>query len=121
MKTKITLLALLLTASICWGQPVPGVTKVVVIVSENQPPDHLNIWPPDFDVATVGHSKTLGTVPLMHGTDPPLANCGHGYGQALSDIDKGLMDGFAAFCPVVNGVNQAYVQLYCVDVPWLCG
>lgn len=101
-------------------QAIAGVTHVVVIVSENQSGDSLcPAFPVGFDCATTGTSKTLGLVPLTHRADPPLANCGHGYSQALSDIDNGLMDGFSRWCPVVNGVNQAYTQLYATDIPWL--
>lgn len=115
MKTSILILCLV--ASV-FAQ-IPGVQHVVIIVAENQSGDHLcPAFPAAFDCASTGIQKT-GIVTLTHSADPPLANCGHGYSQALSDIDSGLMDGFYKFCPVINGINQAYTQLYATDIPWL--
>jgi phospholipase C len=117
MKTVFVLLLL----SACAVAQIPGINHIVIITSENQSADRLGpLMPSGFDFVSVGQSKTLGTVALTHSADPPLDNPGHGYAQAVSDIDGGKMDGFAAFAQTVNGVNQAYTQLYCTDLPWLC-
>jgi phospholipase C len=109
---------LLLFAVSAFAQ-VPGITHVVIIVSENQSGDHLcPAFPVGFDCASVGMSAGVA-VPLAHGIDPPVANCAHGYSQAKADINDGKMDGFGRYCKIYNHVNQAYTQLYATDIPWL--
>lgn len=114
-----SIVVLLFAVSFAWSQVIPGVQHVVVIVPENRSFDHLLGTFPGAEGTLVGHMKNGVTVALAHSTDPPLANCNHTWGAAHSDIDHGLMDGFAANCKVVNGVNQAYVQLWQSDIPQL--
>lgn len=111
--------ALLLLFAIGAYAQVPRLTHIVIIVGENHSGDNLcPAFPASFDCASFGMSAGQ-VVPLVHGVDPPLANCGHGYGQAKADVDGGKMDGFAKYCKIFNGVNQAYTQLYATDIPWL--
>lgn len=112
-----TLFAMVLLAVSAFGQ-IAGVQHVVIIVSENRSFDHMFGTYPGADGVTVGQTKT-GPLALAHSTDPPLVNCPHNWGQAHTDIDGGKMDGFAANCSVVGGINQAYVQLWQSDIPQL--
>jgi phospholipase C len=115
MKTLLAVLAL----SVSMLAQIPGVQHVVIIVPENRSFDHVFGTYPGAEGALMGHMKNGVAVNLAHSTDPPLANCGHTWSDAHHDIDAGKMDGFAAFCPTINGVNQAYVQLWQSDIPQL--
>lgn len=102
-------------------QVIPGIQHIVIIVSENRSFDHMFGTYPGADGVTIGHMRNGVTVPLAHSTDPPLVSCTHSWGADHSDVDGGLMDGFAGNCGTINGINQAYVQLWQSDIPQLWG
>jgi phospholipase C len=99
-------------------QVIPGVQHVVIIVSENRSFDHMFGTFAGAEGVTIGQTKT-GPLALAHSTDPPLANCSHTWTQSHADIDAGKMDGFLSGCKTINGINQAYVQLWQSDIPQL--
>jgi phospholipase C len=117
--TIVLAVVLLFAVVYARAQVVPGVQHVVIIVSENRSFDHLFGTYPGAEGTAIGYTKNGVQIPLAHSTDPPLRNCAHTWGQAHLDIDKGKMDGFYSGCAVVNGINQAYVQLWQSDIPQL--
>lgn len=113
----ILAIVLLIGIGAMHAQTIPGIHHFVIIIPENRSFTHMFGTMPGVDGPKVGKMKNGRTVVLAHSTDPPLANCGHNWANTHSDIDGGLMDGFAAHCPVINGINQAYVQLWQSDMP----
>jgi phospholipase C len=93
---------------------------IVFIIMENHSFDQIFGRFPGADGATVAHDSVLGTVPLLHAPPYDWHDIDHEFGNALSAVNKGKMDGFSqAGGANLNNARMAFEQYDQADIPHL--